>query len=152
VATPLFGLLADRAGNRALLMMFGSVLLLPVYLMMAYTHISLYVPMAVMGVAFSLIPAVMWPSVAYLVEQHRLGSAYALMTLIQQIGFAIMNWLIGKTNDIYHAGPNNPAGYTPGMWIFSILGLVGLTFSYLLWRAESGPKAHGLETVKVGAE
>ncbi|MGH9555755.1 MAG: MFS transporter [Terriglobales bacterium] len=152
IATPLFGLMTDKLGKRALFMAVGSVLLLPVYLMMAYQVVHLYVPVTMMGIAFSLIPAILWPSVAYLVEQHRLGSAYALMTLIQQIGFAIMNWLIGKTNDIYHAGPNNPAGYTPGMWIFSILGLVGLTFSYLLWRAESGPKAHGLETVKVGAE
>ena len=44
IATPLFGLLVDRIGKRALLMMFGSVLLVPVYLMMAYTHVSLYVP------------------------------------------------------------------------------------------------------------
>jgi len=41
--------------------------------MMAYTHINLYVPMAMMGVAFSLIPAVMWPSVAYIVDQSKLG-------------------------------------------------------------------------------
>jgi MFS family permease len=105
-----------------------------------------------MGIVFSLIPAIIWPAVAYLVEQHRLGSAYALMTLIQQIGFAIMNWLIGKTNDVYHASPENPAGYVPGMWIFSVLGFLGLFFSYLLWRTEKGPKAHGLETIKVGAE
>ncbi len=59
-ATPAFGLVADKIGKRALLMMFGSMLLIPVYLMIAYTHISLYVPMAMMGIAFSLIPAVMW--------------------------------------------------------------------------------------------
>ncbi|MGA9552530.1 MAG: MFS transporter, partial [Candidatus Sulfotelmatobacter sp.] len=53
IATPLFGLWVDRVGKRALLMMFGSLLLIPVYLMMAYTHINLYVPMAMMGVAFS---------------------------------------------------------------------------------------------------
>jgi MFS family permease len=152
IATPLFGLMTDKLGKRAFFMAMGSLLLLPVYLMMAYKVVHLYLPVTMMGIAFSLIPAILWPSVAYLVEQHRLGSAYALMTLIQQIGLAIMNWLIGKTNDIYHAGPANPAGYTPGMWIFSILGLVGLTFSYLLWRAEKGPKAHGLETIKVGAE
>ena len=87
IATPLFGLLADRVGKRAFFMMFGSFLLMPVYLMMAYTNISLYVPVAMMGIAFSLVPAVMWPSVAYIVDQSRLGTAYALMTLIQQIGF-----------------------------------------------------------------
>src|SRR6202451_3027776 len=69
IATPLFGLWVDRVGKRALLMMLGSLLLIPVYLMMAYTHVTLYVPMAMMGVAFSLIPAAMWPSVAYIVGQ-----------------------------------------------------------------------------------
>src|SRR4029079_19097977 len=69
IATPLFGLLADRVGKRAFFMMFGSFLLIPVYLMMAYTDISLYVPVAMMGIAFSLVPAVMWPSVAYIVDQ-----------------------------------------------------------------------------------
>jgi len=44
IATPLFGLWVDRIGKRALLMMFGSVLLIPVYLMMAYSHVNLYVP------------------------------------------------------------------------------------------------------------
>jgi predicted MFS family arabinose efflux permease len=63
IATPLFGLSVDRIGKRALLMMFGSTLLIPIYLMMAYTRVNLHVPMALMGVAFSLIPAVMWPSV-----------------------------------------------------------------------------------------
>ena len=87
IATPLFGLLVDRMGKRAWFMMFGSLLLMPVYLMMAYSNISLYVPVALMGIAFSLIPAVMWPSVAYIVDESRLGTAYALMTLIQQIGF-----------------------------------------------------------------
>src|SRR5208282_2006014 len=96
IGTPLFGLLVDRVGKRALLMMFGSMLLIPVYLMMAYTRINLYVPMAMMGVAFSLIPAVMWPSVAYIVAQAKLGTAYALMTLIQQVGFLILLPLIVK--------------------------------------------------------
>jgi len=73
VATPLFGLMVDKIGKRSLFMMFGSILLVPVYLMMAYTHISLYVPMAMMGIAFSLIPGIMWPSVSYLVEEKKLG-------------------------------------------------------------------------------
>ena len=128
-------------------MMFGSFLLMPVYLMMAYTDISLYVPVAMMGIAFSLVPAVMWPSVAYIVDQSRLGTAYALMTLIQQIGFFAMNLLIGKANDYSHAGLNNPGGYGLGMWIFSILGFVGLTFAILLRIRETGADSHGLETI-----
>jgi MFS family permease len=147
IATPLFGLLVDRVGKRALFMMFGSILLMPVYLMMAYGSFSLWVPVSLMGIAFSLIPAVMWPSVAYIVDQSRLGTAYSLMTLIQQIGFFIMNLLIGKANDYSHAGLENVGGYALGMWIFSVLGFVGLTFALLLRFRETGPHGHGLETI-----
>jgi MFS family permease len=149
IATPLFGLWVDRIGKRALLMMFGSVLLVPVYLMMAYSHVSLYVPMVIMGVAFSLIPAVMWPSVAYIVDQSRLGTAYGLMTMIQNIGLFGFNLLVGWANDYSHAGPDHPSGYNLGMWIFSILGFSGLTFAFLLRRRELGPHGHGLETITI---
>ncbi len=146
--TPLFGLLVDRVGKRALFMMYGSLLLVPVYLIMAYSRMTLYVPMALMGIAFSLIPAVMWPSVAYIVDQKRLGTAYGLMTLIQNIGLAGFNLLIGWANDFKGASLQNPAGYDLGMWVFSSLGFFGLIFAYLLHRSETGPNAHGLETIK----
>ena len=151
IATPLFGLMVDRVGKRSLLMMFGSFLLIPVYLMMAYTSITLYVPMAMLGVAFSLIPAVMWPSVAYLVGQERLGTAYGLMTMIQNIGLFAFNLLIGWSNDVAGASAENPGGYAAGMWIFSILGFLGLLFAYLLRKNERGPNAHGLETITVSS-
>jgi MFS family permease len=153
IATPLFGLLADRIGKRALLMMFGSMLLIPVYLMMAYSQVTLYVPMAMMGVAFSLIPAVMWPSVAYIVDQAKLGTAYGLMTMIQNIGLAGFNLIIGWANDHAHASGTNPGGYALGMWIFSTLGFLGVLFAFLLRQRETGPQAHGLETIttKTGA-
>ncbi len=145
--TPAFGLFVDKLGKRALLMMLGSMLLIPVYPMMAYSHISLYVPMAMMGVAFSLIPAVMWPSVAYIVDQSKLGTAYGLMTMIQNIGLAGFNLLVGWANDHGHASAQNPAGYHLGMWIFSILGFLGVFFAFLLRQRETGPHGHGLETI-----
>jgi MFS family permease len=170
--TPLFGLFVDRVGKRAMLMMLGSLLLIPVYLMMAYIHsasyVTVYLPssadghfafvahhlppillltMAMMGIAFSLIPAVMWPSVAYLVEQSKLGTAYGLMTMIQNIGLAGFNLIVGWANDHSHAGTSNPGGYNLGMWIFSILGFLGFTFAFLLRRRELGPRGHGLETI-----
>ncbi len=148
VATPLFGLMVDKIGKRSLFMMFGSILLVPVYLMMTYTHISLYVPMAMMGIAFSLIPGIMWPSVSYLVEEKKLGTAYGLMTLIQNIGLAGFNFLVGWANDFSAASATNPGGYSLGMWIFSSLGFIGFIFAYLLRRNETGPNAHGLETIK----
>ncbi len=165
IATPLFGLLVDRVGKRALFMVLGSFLLMPVYLMLAYSPftetVTLHVPWSgvwtlpvwpllatsMMGVAFSLIPAVMWPSVAYVVDQSRLGTAYALMTLIQQIGFFLLNLMVGSANDYSHAGPDNVGGYAMGMWIFSVLGFVGLAFALLLRFRETGPEGHGLETI-----
>jgi MFS family permease len=171
--TPTFGLFVDKLGRRALLMMLGSLLLIPVYLLMAYvrsaTFVTVYLPaiaadghfgfvahhlppillltMAMMGIAFSLIPAVMWPSVAYLVDQSKLGTAYGLMTMIQNIGLAGFNLMVGWANDYSHAGADHPSGYNMGMWIFSILGFLGLTFAFLLRQRELGPHGHGLETI-----
>ena len=145
--TPLFGLLVDYVGKRALFMMYGSLLMVPVYLMLIYSSLPLWVPMAMLGIAFSLIPAVMWPSVAYIVEQKQLGTAYGLMTLIQNIGLALFNWLIGAVNTANDASAANPGGHIPGMWIFSILGLLGFLFAWLLRKQETGPDAHGLETI-----
>ena len=151
VATPLFGLLADKIGRRATLMMLGSVLLMPVYLMLAYSNLPLWIPVSMMGISFSLIPAVMWPSVAYIVDEKKLGTAYALMSLIQQVGFFAMNLAIGRANDFSQAGLSNVGGYALGMWIFSTLGFVGLFFSILLRHRETGPQGHGLETITASA-
>ncbi len=147
IATPLFGLLVDKVGKRALFMFFGSLLLMPVYVLMLDSGITLWIPTIMMGIAFSLIPAVMWPSVAYIVEEKRLGTAYALMTLIQQIGFFALNWLIGSANTSQAASGTNPGGYALGMYIFSTLGFLGLFFSFMLRRSETGSGAHGLETI-----
>ncbi|MBI4446628.1 MAG: MFS transporter [Acidobacteria bacterium] len=147
IFTPLFGYVSDRVGKRSHMMMAGSLALTPVYLLMAHTDFSLYVPVAVLGLAFSLIPAVMWPAVAYVVEDFRLGTAYGLMTMIQNMGLAAFNLLVGWTNDHSGAGPSHPAGYAPGMWIFAVLGLLGFVFAMLLKQAEQGPAGHGLDTI-----
>lgn len=162
IFTPLFGFLADKIKKKSLLMMFGSFLIVPVYLIMAYkvdlatplgisgnleinfeffdihTSIPAYliIPMSMMGIAFSLIPAVMWPYVALVVNSSKLGTAYGLMTMIQNIGLFLFNILIGFSNDLFKASVENPAGYIPGMWIFSILGFLGLLFSYFLRQEE----------------
>jgi MFS family permease len=149
VATPLFGLLIDKIGKRALFMAIGSLLIVPAYLLMMPTlGIHPYVSIALIGISFSLIPAVMWPSVAYLVDAKKLGTAYALMSLIQQLGVAGMNEAIGWANDHFGASATNPSGYNPMLYIVSALGFLGLFFSFMLWKTEKGPHAHGLETIK----
>lgn len=145
IATPLIGLLVDKIGKRASMMFLGSIIIVPVFLMMIYTNVSLYIPVAMVGIAFSLIPAVMWPSVAYIVDEKKLGSAYSLMFLLQQVGIAGFAYLIGSANDYSHASASNPAGYNLGMWFFSALGILALYFSFRLWKVETGPNSHGLE-------
>ena len=145
IATPLFGLMADKIGKRAFLMMIGSALLIPVFLIMAFTKINLFIPMAVLGISFSLVPAIMWPSVAYLVDEKKLGTAYGMMTLIQNIGLTVFNLLIGNVNDSFSATVQNPNGYIPGLIIFSALGVFGLIFSFMLMQREKSFKGHGLE-------
>jgi MFS family permease len=103
--------------------------------------------MAMMGIAFSLIPSVMWASVAYIVDPGKMGTAYGLMTMIQNIGLFGLNLLIGWANDYSHAGPDNPSGYNLGMWIFSSLGFLGVLFAFLLRQRETGPHGHGLESI-----
>ena len=149
IATPLLGLLSDKIGKRASLMMFAALLLMPVYFLMGYTNTPLFVPLCMMGIVFSVIPAVMWPSVAYIVNEERLGTAYAVMTLIEQVGFFAMNLLIGRTNDYRHAGPGNLAGYQLGMLIFTGLAVCGAIFAISLRIREAGAQSYGLETITV---
>ena len=80
----------------------------------------------------------MWPSVAIITDESKLGTAYGLMTMIQNIGLAGFNFLIGWANDF-------SGGYNLGMWIFSSLGFFGLIFAFLLRKSELGEGGHGLE-------
>ena len=136
IGMPIFGLIADKVGKRAQLMVLGSALLVPPFLIMAYTAAPLGLSMGMLGVAFALVPAVLWPTVTFLVPEQRLGSAYALMTFCQQLAWAGMSWGIGAAKDASGASATNPAGWLPVMWMLAGLSAAGLVFAFLFWRDE----------------
>jgi MFS family permease len=151
IGMPLFGYVADRYGRRSLFMMFGSMLIVPVFLMLAYTDITPVVPMAMMGVAFAMVPAIMWPALAYVVDRSRLGMANGMLDTIQQIGLVGINLLIGWSNDHWLASAANPGGYHASLWIFTAIAGLAVVCAMLLRHVETGPRAHGLETITAGA-
>ncbi len=152
LATPLFGWLADRLGRRSLMMMIGTLLMPLVFLILGTTHWSLWISTALMGVSFSVVPAVIWPATAMLVEPRRLGTAFGLINLLQNLCLAASNLTAGWLAQRAHAGAAHPQGYDPMLWYFGLLSLVAFVSVALLWRRESGPCGHGLEAVRTAAE
>ena len=145
IATPLFGLLVDRYGRRGLLMAAGSLLLPATFAVLGLAHGSLWVATVMMGVSFSLVPAVLWPSVTFLVEERRYGTAFGLMTMLQAVGLTLGNLIAGYLNDRFGASESNPAGYEPMLWFFGLLSLAALVFAVALWLRERGVAGHGME-------
>jgi len=129
ICTPIFGALIDRYGKRGKAMMAGSLILIPTYIIMGYTNIHPIFPMCIMGIAFSLVPAAMWPSLPLIIEESRLGTAFGLMTMIQNLGLAIFPFVIGWVRDC-------TGSYSAAMLVFSSLGVIGFVFSVLLTTAE----------------
>ncbi len=126
---PFAGRLVDRIGRRASLMVIGSLILIPSHLALGLTHIHPAVPMVLLGAAFVLVPAAMWPSVPLIVDKNRVGSAFGLMTAIQNIGFGGFNPINGKLRTL-------TGDYTASEIMFASLGLIGLVFAILLLRAD----------------
>lgn len=147
IGMPIFGLLVDRYGHRSLLMMFGSLLIVPVFPMLGFTNIPPAIPMAMMGVAFALVPAVMWPALVYVVEKSRLGLANGMLDSVQQLGLVVINLLIGWANDHWLASATNAAGYHAGLLLFTAIAVLAVLCAFALWRVETGPSSHGLETI-----
>jgi MFS family permease len=147
IGSPIFGYLVDRYAHRSLFMVFGSLLIVPVFLMLGYTNIPPVIPMAMMGVAFALVPSVMWPALAYVVNRSRLGIANGMLDTIQQIGLVVINLMIGVANDRWLASAANPSGYHASMWMFTTIAVLAVVCALALWRVETGPEAHGLETI-----
>lgn len=145
ITTPIFGWIADRYGYRALMMVFGSLLLPLSFLGVVVGGDGLWFTTILLGVSYALVPAILWPSVVKLVRADRLGMAYGLMFMLQNIGLTICNLVAGGLNDLYRAGVENPGGYVPMIVFFAVLAMAALMFSVALWRRETGPDSHGLE-------
>lgn len=127
---PFAGSLVDKIGKRASLMTIGSIFMVIAYLLMGFTYIPPKYPMMILGAAFVLVPAAMWPSIPLIVEERFQGSAYGLMTMVQNLGLALFPFLNGKLRDVTHT-------YTASMIMFACLGFVGLIFAYLLKKADA---------------
>jgi len=133
VFAPFAGDLIDRFGKRATLMVAGSLMLIPAHLIMGITHWNPIPSMVVLGAAFVLVPAAMWPSVPLVVEEKRVGTAFGLMTAIQNLGLGLFPFLNGKLRDV-------TGTYTATQCMFAGLGVVGLIFAVLLLRSD---RRHG---------
>jgi MFS family permease len=129
VLAPFAGRLVDRVGKRAQFMIAGSLMLIPCHLAMGLTKIYPAYPMILLGFAFVLVPAALWPSVPLIVKSNRVGTAFGLMTAIQNIGLALFPWLNGRLRDL-------TGDYVASQVMFASLGLVGLMFALLLKRAD----------------
>src|SRR5882762_2957922 len=148
-ATPLFGLLADRFGHRAMMLTLGTLLLPITFIVLSLTNLTPWASTVLMGVSFSLVPAIIWPATTLIVEPRRLGTALGVITLLQNVGLWGSNRIAGWLADKAGAGAANPEGYTTMIWFFALLSLAALTSVLLLWQRESGPKGHGLEVARV---
>ncbi len=144
--TPLFGYIYDKVGKGATLMLIGSVLLTAVHVTFALPlcHVWLAVTlMVVLGVAFGMVPSAMWPSVPKIIPMQVLGTAYALIFYIQNIGLSMVPIWIGKVNQA-NTDANGVIDYTESMSVFAAFGVVSIIISVLLW-IENKKKGYGLE-------
>ena len=144
-ATPIMGLLADRIGRRATMLTVAATLMPLTFVLLATTGAGLWLTTTLMGVSFSVIPAVIWPSTAMLVEKNRVGTAFGLINMIQSLGLALTNYGAGWLNDRFHAGPAHPAGYAAMLAMFASLSVVALVSTVLLLLRERRQPGGGIE-------
>lgn len=160
IMTPIFGGIYDRFGKGATIMVIGSMLLIIVHLLFAMPVLNYWwfaaIIMVLLGVAFSLVPSAMWPSVPKIIPMRLLGSAYALIFWVQNIGLGGVPLLIGKVLDKYCiVGTVMRDGnevvqydYTIPMLIFACFGVIALCLA--LWlKHEDSRKHYGLEKANI---
>jgi MFS family permease len=154
--TPLFGGIYDKKGKGATIMIIGAVIIILVHLLFSVALFNNYIfaifNVILLGIGFSLVPSAMWPSVPKIIPERQLGTAYALIFWVQNIGLMLVPLLIGWVLDKYCiTGTREVAGkvitsydYTIPMMIFTSFGVLALLFAFLL-KAEDKKKGYGLE-------
>jgi MFS family permease len=155
--TPIFGSYVDRKGKAASLMILGSLLLIFAHLSLSLVNIKLlaYIGLFCLGIAFSLVPAAMWPSVARIVPENRLGTAYASMFTVQNWGLGLFFWGIGAVLDLANnsnlaairAG-DMPYDYTIPIFVLVICGIIAIFLAFKLKQADK-KQGYGLELPSV---
>ncbi len=149
--TPFFGNLYDRKGKGATIMIIGAIMLIIVHAMFALPMLNHWlfatVVMMVLGVAFSLVPSAMWPSVPKIIPERQLGTAYALIFWVQNWGLmgvpALIGWVLDEYCKLDIVG--GPAyDYTLPMTIFASFGVLALIVAIMLKR-ENDKRGYGLE-------
>jgi len=158
--TPLFGGISDKKGKAATIMVLGSILLVCVHLLFSIPSLNSF-PIAIglvllLGIAFSLVPSAMWPSVAKIIPHSKLGTAYAMIFWVQNIGLMLVPLLIGAVLDKYCITGTiskmvdgkeqilTQYNYTIPMLIFAFFGFLAIGFAYLL-KHEDRKMGYGLE-------
>lgn len=146
VLTPIFGRIYDKKGHGVKLMLLGSVLLTIVHVCFALPILNVWwfavIVMLVLGVAFSLVPSAMWPSVPKIIPMKLLGTAFAMIFFIQNIGLSLIPMGIGEVNK--QNTVDGATDYTTSMTIFAAFGIISILLSLLLLRLDH-KKQYGLE-------
>jgi MFS family permease len=150
--TPFFGWIADIKGKSASMMVFSSILLIISHLTLTFTMVNPIIPMALLGIAFSLIPAAMWPGVAKIIDQNKLGTAYGIMFSVQNFGLWLFPILIGLILDKTNPGVTAKLAaegvakynYTYSILMLAVIGVVAVVFALLL-KHEDKTSGFGLE-------
>lgn len=150
--TPLFGGIYDKKGRGATIMIIGAFLLLFVHLMFSIPVLNNWVLavvlMIILGIGFSLVPSAMWPSVAKIIPEKQLGTAYALIFWIQNIGLMGVPFMVGKVLENFckttAADGSVSYDYTLVMILFSALAFLSILVAYAL-KKEDRIKGYGLE-------
>ena len=132
-ATPAMGWLSDRTGKYAAMLAAGALLLPISFAVLSLTSWNLWVATILIGISYSLVPAVLWPLCSKLVLPSRFGAALGMMCVIQNAGIAMANLGAGWLNDWASASAQNPSGYQPMMLFFGTASAIGFGFALMLW-------------------